>query len=593
MSEPSYRPFAVKNLLTLLKPYRWKITGLSLLIAFSAGLDQVSPQFVRIVIDDLIPRGELRLFLYLALGILVFYIVNYVVSFFAMFWSFVFTQNVISDLRMRAYSSLLALPMARFTKERSGSMVSRVVADVNALESMIQAGASRIIGQLFSILVALIILFSMNWVLALIALAAVSLMAFITLRYQAPLRPMSREIRNKVGEMTAVASEAIMNIGVVKNFANEKLEHGRFGEVNSDYVQKNIYRRRYMGIVQTFSSLSSDLGMSALLLIGGWFVVRSNADARVFNLTTGELTAFLLYLRNLMMPVRFVMDFNAILQSGLAALDRVEDLLEERPEDEGDLISFKDTSVVLQNIHFQYPEAETEALRGLSLAIKSGETVALVGPSGAGKSTVTKLLSRLYDPQTGTIQIGGEDLKSYQLGALRNAIAHVPQDPTLFSGTVKDNIRYAKPSATDAEVINAAKSANAHLFISDLPKAYDTEIGERGVKLSGGQKQRIAIARAILKDASILVLDEATSSLDSESEALIQEALDGLFKTRNNITSIVIAHRLSTIQGADKIFVLDAGRLVEEGSHAELIKKQGLYQMLYELQYNDDLALQD
>ncbi|MCA9840109.1 MAG: ABC transporter ATP-binding protein [Trueperaceae bacterium] len=593
MSEPSYRPFAVKNLLTLLKPYRWKITGLSLLIAFSAGLDQVSPQFVRIVIDDLIPRGELRLFLYLALGILVFYIVNYVVSFFAMFWSFVFTQNVISDLRMRAYSSLLALPMARFTKERSGSMVSRVVADVNALESMIQAGASRIIGQLFSILVALIILFSMNWVLALIALAAVSLMAFITLRYQAPLRPMSREIRNKVGEMTAVASEAIMNIGVVKNFANEKLEHGRFGEVNSDYVQKNIYRRRYMGIVQTFSSLSSDLGMSALLLIGGWFVVRSNADARVFNLTTGELTAFLLYLRNLMMPVRFVMDFNAILQSGLAALDRVEDLLEERPEDEGDLISFKDTSVVLQNIHFQYPEAETEALRGLSLAIKSGETVALVGPSGAGKSTVTKLLSRLYDPQTGTIQIGGEDLKRYQLGALRNAIAHVPQDPTLFSGTVKDNIRYAKPSATDAEVINAAKSANAHLFISDLPKAYDTEIGERGVKLSGGQKQRIAIARAILKDASILVLDEATSSLDSESEALIQEALDGLFKTRNNITSIVIAHRLSTIQGADKIFVLDAGRLVEEGSHAELIKKQGLYQMLYELQYNDDLALQD
>lgn len=566
---------------------------MSLLIAFSAGLDQVSPQFVRIVIDDLIPRGELRLFLYLALGILVFYIVNYVVSFFAMFWSFVFTQNVISDLRMRAYSSLLALPMARFTKERSGSMVSRVVADVNALESMIQAGASRIIGQLFSILVALIILFSMNWVLALIALAAVSLMAFITLRYQAPLRPMSREIRNKVGEMTAVASEAIMNIGVVKNFANEKLEHGRFGEVNSDYVQKNIYRRRYMGIVQTFSSLSSDLGMSALLLIGGWFVVRSNADARVFNLTTGELTAFLLYLRNLMMPVRFVMDFNAILQSGLAALDRVEDLLEERPEDEGDLISFKDTSVVLQNIHFQYPEAETEALRGLSLAIKSGETVALVGPSGAGKSTVTKLLSRLYDPQTGTIQIGGEDLKRYQLGALRNAIAHVPQDPTLFSGTVKDNIRYAKPSATDAEVINAAKSANAHLFISDLPKAYDTEIGERGVKLSGGQKQRIAIARAILKDASILVLDEATSSLDSESEALIQEALDGLFKTRNNITSIVIAHRLSTIQGADKIFVLDAGRLVEEGSHAELIKKQGLYQMLYELQYNDDLALQD
>ena len=586
MSEPSYRPFAIKNLLVLLKPYRWKILGLSLLIAFSAGLDQVSPQFVRIVIDDLIPGGEFRPFLYLALGILVFYIINYVVSFFAMYWSFVFTQNVISDLRMRAYSSLLALPMARFTKERSGSMVSRVVADVNALESMIQAGASRIVGQLFSIVVALAILFAMNWFLALIALAAVGLMAFITLRYQAPLRPMSREIRNKVGEMTAIASEAIMNIGVVKNFANETLEHQRFGRVNDNYVDKNIHRRRYMGIVQTFSSLSSDLGMAALLLIGGWFVVRSNSDVRFLNLTTGELTAFLLYLRNLMMPVRFVMDFNAILQSGLAALDRVEDLLEERSEDEGELLRLNNSSVVLQNVHFQYPEAESEALRGLSFSVEAGATVALVGPSGAGKSTVTKLLSRLYDPQTGMIKIGGEDVKSYKLKELRTAIAHVPQDPTLFSGTVKDNIRYAKPEATDIDVINAAKLANADGFIQELPKAYDTEIGERGVKLSGGQKQRIAIARAILKDASILVLDEATSSLDSESESLIQEALNGLFKTRNNITSIVIAHRLSTIQGADKIFVLDAGRVVEEGSHAELIRKQGLYQMLYELQYH-------
>ncbi len=590
MSSESYRPFAVKNLLSLLKPYRSKVIGLSLLIALSAALGQISPQFIRIVIDDLIPRAELRPFLLLGMAMVAFYAVSYVINFFAMYSSFVFTQHVISNLRLKAYSSLLALPLERFTSERSGSMVSRVVSDVNALESMIQAGASRIVGQLFSIVVALSILFYMNWVLALVAVASVTVMAFITLRFQAPLRPMSREIRSKVGDMTAVASEAISNIAVVKNFANEELEHDRFSDVNTDYVDKNIVRRRYMGLVQSASSLSSDIGMAALMLLGGWFVVtRSSGDiAGPFRLTTGELTAFLLYLRNLMMPVRFVMDFNAILQSGLAALDRVEELLDDPPEDQGSKKTLSDTSISFQNVHFSYPEAENEALKGLSLQIEAGQTVALVGPSGAGKSTITKLLSRLYDPNNGEISIGKTKLGSYNLKALRNAIAHVPQDPTLFSGSVKDNIRYAKPSATDTDIIKAAQMANAHGFITSLEQGYDTEIGERGVKLSGGQKQRIAIARAILKQASILVLDEATSALDSESEHLIQEALEGLFKTGNNVTSIVIAHRLSTIQNADKIFVLDDGRVTEEGSHQELIQKSGLYNMLYELQYNDE-----
>lgn len=590
MADDAYRPFAVKGLVDLLKPYKWKIASLSGLIAVSAALGQVSPQFIRIVIDDLIPRGELRPFLILGLVMLAFYLVSYAVNYFAMFFSFVFTQNVVKELRMKAYSSLLALPLNRFTQERSGSMVSRVVSDVNALEGMIQAGASRIMGQLFSIVVALGILLYMNWLLALLALLSVAVMAFITLRYQAPLRPMSREIRAKVGEMTSVATEAVSNIAVVKTFANETLEQERFSSVNDVYVDKNINRRRYQGLVQSLSSFSSDLGMASLMLLGGWFVVtRSSPDfAGPLRLTTGELTAFLLYLRSLMMPVRFVMDFNAILQSGLAALDRVEELLQEQSENEGSVFSLEDTSVRFQNVHFAYPEAEAPALKGLSFSVEAGQTVALVGPSGAGKSTVTKLLSRLYDPQAGKVEVGGQTLGSYNLKALRNAIAHVPQDPTLFSGSVKDNIRYAKPSATDTEVINAAKMANADGFISALANSYDTEIGERGVKLSGGQKQRIAIARAILKDASILVLDEATSSLDSESEHLIQEALDGLFKTRQNVTSIVIAHRLSTIQNADKIVVLDDGRVSEEGSHQELIAKTGLYNMLYELQYSED-----
>ena len=587
---PSIGQKSLARLWEILAPRKWQVVGLSLLIALSAALAQLSPQFVRIVIDQLIPRGEARLFLLMGAGLAVFYVVSEAVSYASMYLSFAFTQSVIADIRMRAYSTLLKLPLTRFTAERSGSLVSRVVSDVNALESMIQAGASRIVGQLFSIVVVLVILFVMNPLLAALSLVVVALMAFFTVYYQGPLRTLARGVRARVGEMTATATEAVGSIGVVKGFANEAFELGRFEKENDAYVKLNLDRRKQVGLMQGFVGLSAEGGVGALLLIGGWLIVRSRAGGDLpgaLQLTTGELTAFLLYLNNLITPVVFVMNFNNVLQAGMAALERVNNLLEDEPESEGEEEKIGRGGLEFRGVRFRYPESETLSLDNLSFEVAPGSTVALVGPSGAGKSTVTKLLSRLYDPVDGEILLGGRDLRDYRLEPLRRAVAVVPQDPTLFSGSVRDNIRYAKPGASEAEVLEAARLANAHNFISELPRGYDTEIGERGVKLSGGQKQRVAIARAVLKEASVLILDEATSSLDAESEAVIQDALEGLFRTRRGVTTLIIAHRLSTVVGADEILVLARGKLLERGSHGELLAQGGLYRTLYDLQVGD------
>jgi subfamily B ATP-binding cassette protein MsbA len=579
---------AVPRLAALLAPYRGRVLALSTLIAAGALVAQLAPQFARIVIDVAIPGGKARTFVELALAMLAYYLVREALSFVSMYFSYALTQRVIHDLRTTAYAHLLRLPMARFTRERSGSLVARVVSDVNALESMIQAGASRILGRLFGIVVVLTILFAMNWLLALVCLGLVGAMALITLRFQQPLRRLSRHIRSQVGELTAVASEAIQNAGVVKLFTAEGEELGRFREASDGYRRFGMARRWQSGMMQAGVGLSSGLGTGALLLLGGWLIVLKQTGAPMplgaASLSTGELTAFLLYVSELVTPVVFVLNFNNQLQAGAAALERIDDLLAEMPETGGRAPSPRSGDVRFEGVRFAYPGSDVLALDGFDLEVAAGSTVALVGPSGAGKSTVVKLLGRLYDPQSGIVRVGGHDLRELGLDALRGSLAVVPQDPTLFSGSVRDNIRYARPAADEAAVVRAARMANALRFVEALPKGFDTEVGERGVKLSGGQKQRIAIARALLRGATLLVLDEATSSLDSESESVIQDALAGLFAGAHDITSIVIAHRLSTVRDADRIAVVDAGRVVEQGRHLALLEHGGLYARLHAIQ---------
>ncbi len=590
MSEPTQpqpnEPDVLRLLWRLLRPYRYRIAWLSLLISGTAALGAAGPQFVRVAFDSVIPSGEVRLFLLFGGAFVGFYLVQAALGYAGMFLSFAFTQSVISDIRSRAYSRLLRLPIQRFEAEQSGSLTSRVVNDVNALEGMIQAGATRLAGQLFSIVVVAAILLWMSWRLALVNLVVVPLLAWITRHYQEPLRQAARRIRREVGGMAAVATEAIGNIQVVKSFVSERLEEERFGEKNDEYVRLNLDRRKDVGKMEGFITITANLGIGALLVAGGWMVVQG-------SLTLGELTAFVMYQQQLQRPVISVMFFNNQLQAGMAALERVSDLLESEPESQGKNTATPSGPLELHHVRFTYPGGAHPALDDLSLRFEEGATAALVGSSGSGKTTLTRLIGRLYDPQEGTITTGGRDVRDFTLSALRRAIAVVPQEPTLFSGSVQENIGYADPSATTDEIRRAAELANAHRFIEKLPNGYETEIGERGVKLSGGQKQRIAIARAILKKAQYLILDEATSALDSESEAVIQDALDGLFSRGSELTSIVIAHRLSTIEGADVIHVLEDGRLVESGSHEALVARGGRYARLYEMQYGEEVPPTD
>jgi len=571
----------LKRLWGVLAPYKVRVFALALLISFSSALAAAGPQFVRYAFDTIIPRGEAELFLWFGLAFAGFYLFKAVVEYGGMFWSFALTQQVVSDVRMEAYDHLLTLPVSRFSDEQSGSLSSRVVNDPNALEGMIQAAASRLSGQLVAILVVASILVWMNWQLALVNLVVLPLLALITWYYQEPLRNASRDIRETVARMTATSTEAVSNIRIVKAFVGEDQERERFGEKNQAYVDLNLDRRKEVGAMEGLINVTANYGIGALLLVGGWMTAGG-------TLTIGELTAFIMYQRQLQGPVKSVMFFNDKLQAGMAALERLSGLMDTAPEQGGEAEDVPVGPVALENVHFTYPSADEPALKDLSLRIETGETAALVGSSGAGKSTAASLIARFWDPQEGRVTIDGQDLWSFRLEALRERIALVPQAPTLFSGTVAGNIRYADPNADDDAVRRAAELANADGFIRQLPDGYTTQIGERGVRLSGGQKQRVAIARAILKDAHVLLLDEATSDLDSESEAVIQDALDGLFARGSHLTSIVIAHRLSTIEDADTIFVLEDGQLVEQGAHEELLTRGGRYAELQALQHRDE-----
>jgi subfamily B ATP-binding cassette protein MsbA len=584
-NDDSREPLLVvlRRLWRVLAPYKARVFGLALLISFSAALEAVGPQFVRYAFDTVIPAGESSLFLWFGLAFAGFYLFRAVVEYGGMFWSYALTQQVVSDVRMDAYDHLLKLPVSRFADEQSGSLSSRVVSDPNALEGMIQAAASRLSGQLVAILVVAGILVVMNWKLALVNLVVLPVLALITHYYQEPLRNASREIRETVARMSAASTEAISNIRVVKAFVSEDQERERFGAQNQNYVDLNLDRRKEKGAMEGLINITANYGIGGLLIVGGWLVVQG-------SLTLGELTAFIMYQRQLQGPVKSVMFFNDKLQSGMAALERLNGLMDTAPEDGGEAKDVPVGAIALEDVRFTYPEADEPALNGLSLTVGVGETAALVGSSGAGKSTAASLIARFWDPQEGRVTIDGHDLRGFDLQALRRHVALVPQDPTLFTGTVAENIRYADPEAPDDAVRRAGEMANAHTFIQGLPNGYETQIGERGVRLSGGQKQRVAIARAILKDARVLLLDEATSDLDSESEAVIQDALDGLFARGSQLTSIVIAHRLSTIEDADTIFVLEDGRLVEAGDHDELLARGGRYAELRALQHRRDTS---
>jgi len=488
-------------------------------------------------------------------------------------------QGVIMDLRNKLYGHFHLLPLEYFHGQKTGVLISRITNDITLVRGAVANGFAQVLRQGFLALVYLFLVFWASWKLALIAFLLFPPATLIIGKFGQKVRRSSVLTQEKMGNMTSVLQETISGIRVVKAFVMERFEIKKFTDAARDYFKTMVKLTR---IGSLGPPLTEILGVFAAVLLL-WFAGR---DIVTGNLDPGRFFLFLFAMLSLMQPVRTLSHLNIDIQQGLAAAKRIFEVLDTEPKTKNDpeaigINSLKD-KIIFQNISFSYDSSDKEVLSDVGFDVKAGEIVALVGPSGAGKSTLMDLLPRFYDPTSGEIRIDGINAKKIDLRSLRNLMGIVTQETILFNDTVWNNIAYGHDHASKEEVESAAKAANAHQFIMDMPQKYRTIIGDRGVKISGGERQRLAIARALFKNPPILIFDEATSSLDTESEALVQEAIDRLMKGR---TVFVIAHRLSTIQNADKIVVLDDGKIVQMGNHKTLIQQEGLYKRLYEMQF--------
>lgn len=487
-------------------------------------------------------------------------------------------QGVIMDIRNKLYAHFHLLPLEYFHGQRTGVLISRITNDITLVRGAVANGFAETLRQGFLMLVYLFLVFWASWKLAFIAILLFPPAILIIGKFGRKVKKSSVLTQEKMGNMTSVLQETISGIRVVKAFVMEKFEIKKFVDTSRDYFKTMIKLTRIGSLAPPLTEI---LGVTGAVLIL-WF---AGKDILAGNLDPGRFFLFLFATLSLMQPVRAISNLNIDIQQGLAAAKRIFEVLDTQPKikNRPDAVKIEslDKNVAFEKVYFSY-DGDKKVLSDINFEVKAGEVAALVGPSGAGKSTLMDLLIRFYDPIKGEIKIDGIDLRRVELGSLRNLMGIVTQETILFNDTVWNNIAYGHENASEKRVYDAARAANAHDFIQATPQGYQTIIGDRGVKLSGGEKQRLAIARALFKNPPILIFDEATSSLDSESEALVQEAIDRLMKGR---TVFVIAHRLSTIQNVDMIVVLEHGRIVQMGDHKSLLEQGGLYKRLYDMQF--------
>lgn len=563
------------RLLKYCLPYKKRLIFAVISMILAALFSILPPWLLKSVIDDVLVNKQAGMLNLIVLAVILLYIGKAVFNYAQLYLMTWVGQRVIIDIRLELYDKTQRLSLSTLYSQRSGEFLSRITNDVATLQNILASAVVDMIIQGSTFIGIVCFIFYLNWKLTLITFAACPLVAFAIDKTSAKLRQVGGTIQSRLATVAAIAQEAISSIKIVRSFVTEEEEYERFKTESYSHFRAVMRGTQYKGVLQGAVEVILISALAFVLWTGGRLVISG-------DLTAGELVAFVTYIGLLGHPLQALSNSFSSIQQGAASADRVFEIIDMAnevalPENPIALKPMKG-QISFDDVWFGY-DKDIPVLKGIKLDIKEGESVAIVGPTGTGKSTLADLVMRFYDPQQGTIYIDGIDLKQLELDTYRRQTGVVQQDPVLMKGSLAHNIAYGFPDATKEDLIRAAKIADIYDFIESLPDKFETEVGERGVTLSGGQRQRVAIARAVVRDPRILIMDEATSSLDALVEKQVQQAMNNAMEGR---TSIVIAHRLSTIRNADRIIVLSGGKIVEQGTHDELIAVQGHYYNLYE-----------
>lgn len=563
-----------RRLLGFLWPH-WKVLLVAVIcMIIVSGSNLILPWIIKDIVDEVLAEKNIQMLYWVIAAILVIFLIRGFTTFGNRFLMGYIGQRVVTDLRKTLFAHLQKLSISYYDKRRTGEIMSNVTNDIGALQTAIVENFVSLIQEGAIFIGSFISMIYLQWKLTVLCLVIVPMVTYIIKFFGKKLHNSGRNVQEKLADVTAMLQEVIQGVRIVRSFNRSDYEIRRFDAVNEANFKANIRTIRQSSQLTPFVEFFSAIAITVIIWYGGLSVIDG-------IMTSGELIAFLIYAINLANPTRRIAEAVGNVQKSLGAADRVFAILDTKPEVQekpgAGQLTVREGWVEFRHVAFSY-EPEHPVLTDISFTAEPGQTVAIVGPSGAGKTTIANILPRFYDVTGGAVLIDGTDIRDVTLGSLRDQIGLVPQDTLLFNTTIRENILYGRLDATDEEVWEAVRAANAEAFVKELPQGIETKVGDRGLVLSGGQRQRIAIARALLKNPSILILDEATSALDTESEKVVQEALDRLMVGR---TAFVIAHRLSTIQNADQILVIHHGVIEERGTHDELMAKHGLYHELY------------